>query len=135
MTQCPLCREPLRLVIENNVDIDVCDGCHSIWLDPGEIDTIAKGNDFSIRNFSSEETLELICPRCSTRNFVAIQTKLGAFAQCADCRGVFVGSETLDCISNTERSVLPSKATAETVLMSTDLLSGLVELLWIFSHH
>jgi len=135
VTQCPFCTTPLRLVVECDVDIDVCDKCHGVWLDAGELDALADSNDFAPRDFSADELHHLKCPRCSKCDFATITTGLGSIARCADCGGVFVGGETLDCLSKCERSALPSTQTAETVVMSADVLSGLAELLWLFTHH
>lgn len=135
MTQCPSCNKPLRMVVERDVEIDVCDQCHGVWLDAGELDALADDNDVAPRDFSADDIHDLKCPRCSKRDFATITLEIGSFARCADCGGVFVGGETLDCLSKSERSALPSKHADETVVMSASVLSGLVDLLWFFTHH
>ena len=135
MTQCPTCNVPLRFVVECNVDIDVCDACHGVWLDPGELDSLSNSSGFTPREFSADELFDLKCPRCSTREFASVRTELGAFARCSRCGGVFVGGETLDCIAKCDRSLLPSKQAAESVVMSADAIGGLLDLLWLFVHH
>lgn len=54
MTQCPFCNTPLRLIVERNVDIDVCDDCHGVWLDPGELDCLSDSNRFTPREFRAQ---------------------------------------------------------------------------------
>ena len=54
MTQCPSCNEPLRLVIESGIEIDVCDECLGVWLDPGELTSL--GKDFAFRHANSTPT-------------------------------------------------------------------------------
>jgi Zn-finger nucleic acid-binding protein len=135
VTRCPSCTTPLRQVVECDVEIDVCDKCHGVWLDAGELDTLAENNDFSPCDFSADEIHDLQCPRCSKRHFATITTGIGTFARCADCGGVFAGGETVDCLSESERSELPSKQTEKTIVMSADVLSSLLDLLWLFTHH
>ena len=133
---CPSCNEPLRLVIESGVDIDVCDKCLGVWLDPGELSSLADELTFSPRQFDADGTSNLKCPRCDTRHFATVDTQLGCFCRCADCGGLFVGGETLDALANSDSStashdpkVLPTK---ETAIMTTDLLHVVSELLRMF---
>ena len=116
MTECPSCRAPMRLVVESDVDIDVCDDCHGVWLDPGELDALADSQSFSPRDFTSDQLGTLKCPRCRTRKFASIHMPFGVLTRCADCGGVFVGGETLDCITKCERSELKGSKMAETML-------------------
>lgn len=139
MTQCPSCNEPLRLVIESGIEIDVCDECLGVWLDPGELTSLGKDFAFSPRQFDADATSDLRCPRCSTRRFAAAETDHGRFTRCTDCGGVFVGGETLATLSKSEPAntsdapkVLPTK---ETAIIATDLLHGISELLRMFSSH
>jgi len=136
MTQCPSCNEPLRLVVDSGVDIDVCDKCLGVWLDPGELTTLASEQTFSARQFDPEATSCLKCPRCNTRRFGWVDTDFGRFTRCADCGGLFVGGETIDALAKSEPSasnpnpkLLPSK---ETAVMTTNLLSSVAELLQLF---
>lgn len=136
MTQCPSCSVPLRLVIESGVDIDVCDECLGVWLDPGELTSLADDLAFSPRQFDACATSELNCPRCTTRHFAVVETEWGRFTRCVDCGGLFVGGETLDALAKSEASVddqvpkvLPTK---ESAIMTTELLQGVAELLRMF---
>ena len=126
MTQCPSCNQPLRLVIESGVDIDVCDKCLGVWLDPGELTSLANDLTFSPRRFDADAASDLKCPRCDTRHFATAETDLGQFTRCTDCGGLFVSGETLDALAQSEPStadapnLLPTKQTA---IMTTELRS------------
>ena len=40
--RCPKCGEPLKELSFQKVTVDQCTGCHGVWLDPGELDEVAK---------------------------------------------------------------------------------------------
>ncbi len=35
--KCPKCDGTLHETSYENIKVDVCDGCHGVWLDPGEL--------------------------------------------------------------------------------------------------
>ena len=39
--KCPRCDKVMRKIKKADVVIDVCDTCHGMWLDEGEIDKLA----------------------------------------------------------------------------------------------
>ena len=39
--KCPKCDGTLHETVYENIKIDVCDGCHGVWLDSGELAQIA----------------------------------------------------------------------------------------------
>jgi uncharacterized protein len=45
--RCPKCGEPLKERSFQKIAIDQCTGCGGIWLDPGEMEQIAKKDDES----------------------------------------------------------------------------------------
>lgn len=45
--RCPKCGEPLKERSFQKIAIDQCTGCGGIWLDPGELEQIAKKDDES----------------------------------------------------------------------------------------
>ncbi|HTM08088.1 MAG TPA: zf-TFIIB domain-containing protein [Verrucomicrobiae bacterium] len=45
--RCPKCGEPLKERRFQKIAIDQCTGCGGIWLDPGELEQIAKKDDES----------------------------------------------------------------------------------------
>ncbi len=40
--KCPKCGEPLKARSFQKIEIDQCTGCGGIWLDPGELETVAE---------------------------------------------------------------------------------------------
>ncbi|MBC7104459.1 MAG: zf-TFIIB domain-containing protein [Firmicutes bacterium] len=40
MRSCPSCGVPMREVRKHDVLIDLCPGCHGVWLDRGELEKI-----------------------------------------------------------------------------------------------
>jgi len=49
---------------------------------------------------------------------------------CIECRGVFVGGQTIDELSAQHRE--PSSRLADAALRTPDLLSAIGDLLWLF---
>lgn len=45
--RCPKCGEPLQETTFQKVLVDQCTACHGIWLDPGELETVAGREDQS----------------------------------------------------------------------------------------
>jgi Zn-finger nucleic acid-binding protein len=39
--RCPKCGRKLEESVYQNVRIDRCTGCRGVWLDPGELETLA----------------------------------------------------------------------------------------------
>lgn len=130
MTQCPVCYVPLRLVVASEVEIDVCDICHAIWLDAGELEKIGETRSLVSREFATSELSLLRCPRCSTRSFGTIETDRGSFAICTKCRGVLVGGKTVEELSaGTNRT---GDRIANAALETPHVLSFLGDLMWLF---
>ena len=48
---CPKCGSALRETDHGHVKIDVCTGCHGVWLDPGELEMIEHVEESNIGNF------------------------------------------------------------------------------------
>jgi len=40
--RCPKCGAPLKEIPFQNILIDQCSGCSGVWLDPGEMETLAE---------------------------------------------------------------------------------------------
>ena len=133
MTKCPSCKTALRIVHEEGIEIDVCDSCHGVWLDPGELEAIGN-TEFSPRTFRYDVLISSSCPRCDGK-FSTATTEMGPIARCVGCGGVFVGGETMDYIGTHSRSEVSERSSPmEVAFMAGDLLSGIVEVLWIFLH-
>ena len=130
MTQCPVCYVPLRLVVVSGIDIDVCDICHAIWLDAGELEKLGDTRRLESREFAASELSLLRCPRCATRSFGMIETDRGSFAICTKCRGVLVGGKTVEELSaGTNRT---GDRIANAALEAPHVLSFLGDLMWLF---
>ena len=37
---CPLCRAEMELRLAGGIEIELCDACHAVWLDHGELDKL-----------------------------------------------------------------------------------------------
>lgn len=135
MAQCPACRMPMKLVVERDVNIDRCEHCKGVWLDSGELERLSKSKDFRDREITAGELSDLKCPRCSKQEFVSIHTNAGTIARCAECGGMFVGGETLAHVAEYDQSRLPKNQTVETIAMSVEAISDILNWLAFFSHH
>ncbi len=49
--KCPKCGDDLETKIHEEVEIDVCKGCSGVWLDPGELETLAGKESTGLKNF------------------------------------------------------------------------------------
>lgn len=45
--KCPKCGESLKEVAFQNILIDQCTGCSGVWLDPGELEALARQEEGS----------------------------------------------------------------------------------------
>lgn len=130
MLQCPHCHMALREHFENDVEIDICDSCHGVWLDQGELEIISNGKDFDPHADAIEGLPDLRCPRCDIQTFTTIQMEEGRLAQCSDCHGLFVEAETLARVASVKSRPVPrerSGISTSDKVMYADLL---VWLLW-----
>lgn len=48
---CPKCGMKLIEVNYKNIEVDKCSGCNGIWLDAGELETVAKLNQSVLNNW------------------------------------------------------------------------------------
>ena len=129
--QCPYCHLVLTAHIENDVEIDVCDQCHGVWLDHGELETISNGEDFLAHRQASERLDRLRCPRCDTDRFSVIEMEEGVLAQCGECRGLFVEGPIIERVAKlrptrtSEGRTLKAAADVAEVLWWTHVLGAL----------
>jgi Zn-finger nucleic acid-binding protein len=93
-----------RLVEE--VEVDICPGCHGLWLDQDEIHALGAKSDLALEELraavQAEEgqpeapsTTAQPCPACNGKLSVA---SLGTFAveHCMECGGLFLDRGELD---------------------------------------
>lgn len=135
MPHCPVCCVPMRLEDLPGVEIDICDSCHGVRLDSGELDQISDGERFANRNFGDSELSNLKCPRCVTRTFVMIETERGTFAICITCKGVFVGGKTIEQITGMAEESKAGTTAMDVIAEAPNLLSLLGDLVWLFGNH
>lgn len=125
----------MRLVDSSGVEIDICDSCHGVWLDSGELDRISDGERFANRSFGDSELSNLKCPRCLTRTFGMIETERGTFAICITCKGVFVGGKTIEQITGMAEESKAGTTAMDVLAEAPNLLSLLGDLVWLFGGH
>ena len=90
MADCPFCRHSMRLVSNAGLEVDVCDKCHGVWLDPSEFKFIDDLKSDLSKTESSVELWNFKCPSCSNRSCQRIDTDQGAVYGCGGCFGVYV---------------------------------------------
>lgn len=37
---CPRCKTPLTARVRDSIEVDICEKCHGVWLDGGEINKV-----------------------------------------------------------------------------------------------
>ncbi len=96
---CPKCLADMTEIDQQGVKVDVCQGCHGIWLDAGELaqltgvdediprhpDTIEAGDRYL-------EVSTYICPRCQG-SFETFEYRPGTelyIDRCTSCHGIFL---------------------------------------------
>jgi Zn-finger nucleic acid-binding protein len=119
----------------SGVDIDICDSCHGVWLDRGELEQISDGERFANQSFGDSELSKLKCPRCLTRTFGMIETERGTFAICITCNGVFVGGKTLKQLAGMAEESKADTTAMDVIVEVPNLLSLLGDLVWLFGNH
>ena len=65
--RCPECRSYFHILRINNVEIDCCKSCESLWLDPGELRIITAADDDITNDFLYAGKSKYICPVCQSR--------------------------------------------------------------------
>jgi Zn-dependent protease with chaperone function/Zn-finger nucleic acid-binding protein len=101
--RCPQCSGPTlrEQTAKGHVQVDVCPGCHGLWLDRGKI------YDFSARPEELEKQLDQglrdrqpsahCCPRCETPlERGLLPDRDAAVEQCPDCGGLWFGAGELE---------------------------------------
>lgn len=109
---CPSCSGHLRMITENTIEIDVCDRCDAIWLDPGELNAITEPAETPLGQpvMTLRDAPDLTCPRCHTSDFCDMAFDAVSVSRCNGCGGVYVGVDELDRLSegNTQIEIDPS---------------------------
>ena len=132
MTHCPACKVPMRVVIESGVSIDVCDICHGVWLDAGELDRLTRKTDFPSHRLKHSTALQLECPQCAMGSFAPVDTPKVSFVICVDCKGVFVSGSTFDELTAQKNESEPRSKVENAVLETPSILASLGDILMFF---
>ena len=85
----------MRLVEHEGLEIDVCDACHGIWLDPDEFQFLPKLAASLSAPKNPADGWNFKCPGCESRDAKPISTELGSAHRCGSCFGVFIPRELL----------------------------------------
>ena len=80
---CPRCKEPLRVLrlqVGGGLEVDRCDGCHGIFFDPGELESILGEAETPHQQVDHVRLGVLIEEETDTRDFQQV-----AYVPCPDC--------------------------------------------------
>lgn len=104
---CPSCEGTLRLQAVVGVCIDVCDACHGVWFDDGELETYRQriahdGRPGSVLANYSEGGPRRRCPSCAIDTLAERSVAGRPVLHCAGCAGLFLTASEL-------RSLVPKK--------------------------
>jgi len=99
----------MRVCVERDIELDICDRCHGVWLDAGELTKLVnaqEGSDGTWKIPTQQEcsVTALHCSRCSDNYLVKIGFEHYAFQGCLVCDGLFIDSETLDHLTSAYES-------------------------------
>ena len=65
--KCPECQEYFHILLINNVEIDFCKNCESLWFDPRELQMVMETADDITNDFLYAGKSKYSCPVCQTR--------------------------------------------------------------------
>src|SRR6185295_11820702 len=91
MISCPKCRQQMFRAKHAGTEVDLCSGCHGLWLDRSELAAIT-GQPVDLPEATSPTPTSLKCPRCGT----ALQERAYAgradllVEVCAGCGGIYL---------------------------------------------
>jgi hypothetical protein len=107
--QCPDCDGDLVSTRVEDVELDECSGCRGLWLDRGELSTLAAADvrppeEASYARFTRHPGgLSWRCPRCATDSLEFGEIAGVGAALCADCRGVFFSGDQIRRLRGLQR--------------------------------
>ena len=127
MADCPICRNSMRVVNRDDLELDVCDSCEGVWLDPHEFVQLNKLKESLSRVSSEPDAWNFKCPSCGISERDVVTTEFGGVIRCLGCSGVFVPRQLLGS-SAPVKSEKPGEETSwfkETFFAIGDLLEAL----------
>jgi len=97
----------MRVCVERDIELDICDRCNGVWLDAGELMKLAEAEEprrWSWKIPTSQETLltTLHCTRCSDKLLIKLMIKDHVFQGCTHCDSLFIDSKALDNLVSTD---------------------------------
>lgn len=131
MVACPSCRCEMRACVERGIELDICDSCNGVWLDAGELTTLAEDeenrrNSWTIPSNQDWPQTNLHCVRCSDTFLVRVVIEHHGFQGCRHCNGLFIDSGTLDSITSREDDEEQSTAMDYVAMGLLDALASLL---------
>lgn len=99
MADCPICRSSMRLVIQDDIELDVCDSCQGVWLDPHEFEQLENLKNSLAETSSEPDAWKFKCPCCEGSRNDVVSTNFGSVIRCVACCGVFVPRQLLGSIA------------------------------------
>ena len=111
--QCPNCKQALRTMTYEGIQIETCDGCGGEWLDADELKHVVRARE---KRFSEAERKaiaqatsytgvkleevdrDLLCPKCGgTTDPINYGGGTGIILdRCAACKGFWLGADELE---------------------------------------
>lgn len=64
MIACPKCRQEMFRARHAGTEVDLCSGCHGLWLDRSELAAIT-GQPVDLPEAQAPAATSLTCPRCA----------------------------------------------------------------------
>jgi Zn-finger nucleic acid-binding protein len=100
--RCAKCPGELVIKKVGAVAVNQCDGCHGVWFDRRELDTVLKAGAAKLLEHGggapyrsgegADDALEGVCPRCSLvlERHDSLAVEGLHFDQCPGCQGVWL---------------------------------------------
>ena len=80
----------MRTVSSADIELDVCDRCHGVWLDPSEFEFLHRLKNQLSTDESQTDSWSFKCASCSCREMRQIDSEHGLVYRCTECFGVYV---------------------------------------------
>lgn len=119
---CPDCRTEMKKDEEGDITTDVCPKCGGVFLDKGELNTLATGMKGDIEYCSIDEDFhqdrfpQRSCPKCLERQMTKVNLlRLSdvIFDYCSKCEGFFLEKGEVQEMNRELKSLTPNKKAEE----------------------
>ncbi|MCP4148425.1 MAG: zf-TFIIB domain-containing protein [bacterium] len=112
---CPRCDVQMKVdglenhspgVTTTGIEIDVCNSCHGIWFDKGELaqaENVFELTGYEFRKIpgSKEQNVQMDCPKCNKNKMDKIENKRDKkviMDVCPDCKGVWLDGGEIEAV-------------------------------------